>query len=708
MNKYREQLEGTELFRIRRLRRFLMLILLLLAIGLSVYGMTLEGGSFSPLYLPVGPFLAVGFAFLLVASLANLVLRTLEIRNARRDSQRYLIIRNSQRRATWVIALALVVGIVLLVPWTHQAVNGAMRTREVDNVDGYAQIDYQFAPRDAFGLARASEIVVRVQGTGGDLFVTLWADGSLVDTQTASANQPFRFLIGTPASPSSRYRVNVQNLNAQAIPFTIVVERTATPELATIVPGVLVALAVVNATWYVYTRPLRRKYGASSIYSTRFVEETRVGEQTYADYYRMRAPTAVGPNAPAPMVPSARELPIEAVPWPAEGVPSSGEATAAQTVDTVTEGGNQMFAAGKFEAALVRFEEALGMEPGNVPALVGRAAALSALGRRPEALGAYDRAIELDARNAKAFSGKAETYEADGQWANAAQSWSDYLQVAAGDIDARLRRAELILKTGDRAAAVKALEEALFLAPSDARIRARIQSLTVNVPALLSRALVSSASGRTDEAIADFEQILAADPDNVNALVGRAVAYRRAGELDRSLESFELALTKQPGNSAALRAKGGILEEKQDFDGALHVYDDLLGLDSRDPEVWALQGSVLERLGEPEEALASYHEALKLDPANADWRARANALESSRKGHEDFLEELFGIKGLGPARVRALLAAGYKTAESIRATTEDELANVKGITRAIARDIRNHFQPGPPPPPPPQPPATAA
>src|SRR3972149_4180423 len=124
MNKYREQLEGTELFRIRRLRRFLMLILLLLAIGLSVYGMTLEGGSFSPLYLPVGPFLAVGFAFLLVASLANLVLRTLEIRNARRDSQRYLILGNREGRAPGVVRPPRGDPDALHEPLTHQAVNG--------------------------------------------------------------------------------------------------------------------------------------------------------------------------------------------------------------------------------------------------------------------------------------------------------------------------------------------------------------------------------------------------------------------------------------------------------------------------------------------------------------------------------------------------------------------------------------------------------
>src|SRR3990172_8022539 len=287
MNKYREQLEGAELFRIRRLRRLIMFLLLLLAIGLSAYGVVLEGGSLSPLYLPVGPFLAVGFAFLLVASLTNLVLRTLEIRNARRDSQRYLIVRNSQRRASWVLAIALVVGIVFLVPWTHEALDGALRTRYPDEVGPGATVTYPFVHQDAFGLARASGASVRVEGPGGVLVVTVRERGNPIPIYRGNAamNTPYRFMIGASASPLSQYQVDVLNQNTQPVRYSVVVERTATPELSTVVPGVLVALAALNGAWYVYTRPLRGKYEASSIYSMKYVEESAVGEQTYADYY---------------------------------------------------------------------------------------------------------------------------------------------------------------------------------------------------------------------------------------------------------------------------------------------------------------------------------------------------------------------------------------------------------------------------------------
>jgi excinuclease UvrABC nuclease subunit len=55
------------------------------------------------------------------------------------------------------------------------------------------------------------------------------------------------------------------------------------------------------------------------------------------------------------------------------------------------------------------------------------------------------------------------------------------------------------------------------------------------------------------------------------------------------------------------------------------------------------------------------------------------------------MEELFTVRGMGPARVRSLLDAGYRSPASIRDATEDELANVGGMTRAVAKDLHRRF-----------------
>ncbi|TLZ50462.1 MAG: tetratricopeptide repeat protein [Methanobacteriota archaeon] len=692
MNKYRDQLEGsTQLFRIRRLKRIMYLFLFALTIVLAAVSMWLNGASLKPLYLPLDALISIVVVLLFIAAVAGMAFRRLEMRYAKRDSQRFLIARTSIREAWGILALCVILAVLLFIPWTSQEINGTLQEQRALDIPRGQFANYTFSNKDAFAVTLFTG--GRVQMQGAQVAVTFVASSSKGTFTTST------FGSGIDLPPLAEpgyvvYTLTIQNSNNARVQGQLVLRRVMMPELTGVVPAVLVAFGIVEALWITYARPFRMKYEASSIYSVRYAEASDAGAGNLPAVGR--GPVPIVPALAQPMAapryppppPPPMDMPIRTSVPSAPMPPAEPEGP---TVPEQLDQGSKLYSEGKLDAALEVFDEILEREPTNVPALLAGAAVLVRLGRGDEALRQYDQILSLDPRDAKALAGRARLYEAEGRWAQAAEAWGAYLQVVPPDLEARQARAELLLKTGDRGGAVRELEQALFLSPSDARIRQRLEGLRINVPQLLSQALVASASGRYDEALVDLGLILAVDPDNVNALVGKGVALRRAGRADEALQAFELALSKQPGNSAALRAKGAILEEKQDYTGALDVYDDLLAWNPRDPEVWAMQGVVLEKLGEPEEALASYMEALKLDASNPEWRRRADALESSRKGQEAFLEELFGVEGVGPARARALLAAGYKTADALRRASEDDLAQVKGMTRQIARDLYRHF-----------------
>ncbi|HEV8594786.1 MAG TPA: tetratricopeptide repeat protein [Thermoplasmata archaeon] len=720
MNKYRDQLEGTgRLFRIRRIKRVLLAVLLIVLVVLSAYAAAIGGAGLKPPFLPIRSFLPLVLVLLFIAGVANLIFRSQEIRHARRDSQRYLIVKSSLRRSFAVIVVTGIVGAILIVPYTAAAINANLGDVQTGRLNAGDIARYSFTNQDAFGVTRYLDGRIRVISGGGASTLRIeigWVDGPPPDVNSIGRNTPLDFSF--PSDARHEYNVTIENVSNQALNYEMTLHGVLMPELTTLVPAILLAYAVVNFFWIAYASPLRQKYASGSIYSVDYREASDMGSRTFADYYRApRPPTPAGPPAvlsspasPRPVAirpalaqadpPPPMEPIVPAMSYAAPESAPEPEVEPEITPEQLMEEGSKLFSDGQHEAALVKFDAALEIEPENVLVLLAGAAALLRLGRRDEAIRQYDQVLRLDQRNPKALQEKARVFEGEGRWVQAAEWWASYSQAVPNDVDARLRRAECILNAGDRGGAVKALEEALFLAPSDPRIRSRIESLTVNVPALLSRALVASASGQYEGALSDFDTILSADPDNVNALVGKGVALRRAKRTEDALAVLEVAIAKQPGNSAALRSKGAIHEERGDFEKALDVYEDLLEWNPRDPELWALQGAVLEKLGEQEEALASYHEALKIDPSNSEWKARASALESSRKGAEAFLEELFSIKGVGPQRARALLSAGYKTIDALRNATEEELANVRGMSRKAAEDIFRHFHPGGPPPPP--------
>src|SRR5207249_3398096 len=150
--------------------------------------------------------------------------------------------------------------------------------------------------------------------------------------------------------------------------------------------------------------------------------------------------------------------------------------------------------------------------------------------------------------------------------------------------------------------------------PTDENLRQKIEEVRVDVPGLLSRALIASASGNYPQALGLFDEILEVEPSNVNALIGKAVAYRRRRNLQEALNCLDLVLGVQPGNASALLNRGNILLE------------------------------------------------------------------------------LIEVKGVGRARAKALIDAGFKDPEDFAKATPKSLMAVKGVTRKVAEELLEHFR----------------
>jgi tetratricopeptide (TPR) repeat protein len=493
------------------------------------------------------------------------------------------------------------------------------------------------------------------------------------------------------------YRIELYNPGSVGVDYQVRLGRVLSPALTSFIPVVLLSIAVANAGWALYLNPIRKKHSASSIFGPDHVEEVGAGERTYSEYARQ--PSIVSQTSPAsylhPQAPAhATPLGSFSLPPPSHAPRQAGGGSPSHVEGGGSDGGSHQGPRRDSQLRRTRSEPGPGADAKDVTALLEHATASLRANRRGEAVAAIERVLALDPRNATALAGLAEIYEADGRWEEAGATWARYEKIQTEEPEARLRHADALLKAGNRQGALRVLEEARAGFPEDGRIRVRFEELHVDVPGLLSKALVSSASGRLPEAIALLDRILVQEPDNINALVSKGIALRRSGRGAEALSLFDAALQRQPSNAAALHAKGALLEEQGAFEAALAAYEDLHEANPRNPEAWVLQAAVLAKLGRPEEALAAYREAILLEPGNVENQDKLRALESSMGSEEKFMEELFRVPGMEPARVRSLIDAGYRTADSIRRATEDELANVDGMTRTFARDLRLHFHAG--------------
>lgn len=194
-----------------------------------------------------------------------------------------------------------------------------------------------------------------------------------------------------------------------------------------------------------------------------------------------------------------------------------GEAEASVHMDR----GSERMSAGEFEEAIVCFDQAVKLEPGNAEALLGRGACWHHVGEHGNALADCDEAIRLDPGLAPAY----------------------------------LYRGSLRLQRGETVDGIEDYDEAIRLQPEMAR-------------AYEYRAHAWIRLKEFEKAVDDLDQTIRLEPRNSGAYLYRGHALRELARPEEALDSLNEALRLDPENAAALQTRASLLQEQGEYDRA--------------------------------------------------------------------------------------------------------------------------------------------
>jgi Tfp pilus assembly protein PilF len=121
-------------------------------------------------------------------------------------------------------------------------------------------------------------------------------------------------------------------------------------------------------------------------------------------------------------------------------------------------------------------------------------------------------------------------------------------------------------------------------------------------------------SGKTEEALAQFERALALDPYNVPALYHRGLIYQGEKQHEQAIADFTAAngLTPQRVEPLLARATSYLAIDKTKE--AASDLDEAVQADPNSVQAWTARGVTYERLGDKAKAFTSYGRALALRP----------------------------------------------------------------------------------------------
>ncbi len=704
MSGYQQRIQGMDrLLRIRRMRKAVYAALLFLMVVLIYARVAGEGGSLKPFFIPIDGILEVGLIMGLVGTLIGLYLKNLEIQRAQTDSQRYLMSKYSMSRAMSTAILACILGVVLLIPFMSSSLAAAATEpgRLVTLAAG-SQEQVLFASPDAFGITFVR--TVHLQSVSGAVEVQIVKGGVIVDNGTVQGNASADLDVQPNGwSGLANWSLIFKNRSASAsASLTFTLPTGIMPSLFSTIPFLLFLYVAANFGWWFGLRPIRDRTKTEALYAgTSSAAQMNQGERAYMEYAMQPQPQAFASSAfDPPPPPPTSPPPPPSVPASTGRLAPATSAVAApprtapapETAETLAAKGDTLFSIQEYPSAAAAYEESLRLNPNSAPVLLQKARCLAATKDLNPALDTYRRVLAIDPSNEAGLRETSSVLAQQRRWRECLETVQAFLARKPNDTAALELKGDVLTSLGRRPEALAAYEAAQALNPGDANLRQKIEEVRVDVPGLLSRALIASASGNYPQALKLFDDILEVEPGNVNALIGKAVAYRRSGKPNEALNCLDLVLNYQPNNASALLNRGHLLEEKGDMDGALDMFDKLVTISPTDEEAWTSQADVFLKMGRDDDALRAFAEALKLNPGDEETQHRIHELEVSRSVSADVLQDLYKVKGVGPARAKALVDAGFKTAEDYQKATVDQLLGVKGITRRIAEDLLKHFR----------------
>lgn len=705
MAGYQQRIQGTDrLLRIRRMRKVVYLALLLLTILLMYARILAEGASLKPIFIPLDGIVELGLIMGLVGTVIGFYLRNLEIQRAARDSQRYLMSKYSMSRAMTTAACTLVLAVILFLPVTSSGLAGGLTdpAQTINLAPNTTRVVNLTTP-DAFGLSFIRQVVVH--SVAGTVRVTVLKGGTMFASGQVSTAGSISLDI-QPNGWTSLVNWSVTFANQATGPGGSAQITYAFPlgfmsTFFSTVPFLLLLYAAANFGWWFGLRPIRDRTKTDALYaSSNSAVDVDEGERRYIEYaaqapesWPMAEPAAAGPPPPPPAsVPPPPPGPAPAVVPAVVAVPPPRPAPQAETPESFAAKGDTLVAISQYPAAVAAYDESLRLDPNRVPVLLSKAGALAAMRMKDAALDTYRRALSIDPGSDAAMRESAKILGSQARWRECLDACQALLARRPNDVAALQLKGDVLTNLGRRPEALAAYEAAAALDPSDANLKQKMEEVRVDVPGLLSRALIASASGNYPQALNLFDDILEVEPGNVNALIGKAVAYRRSGKTSEALNCLDMVLNFQPTNASALLHRGNLLVERGDLDDALTSFDKLVKISPQDEEAWIAQADTYVKLGRDEEAIRAFGEALKLNPADEEIASRVHDLEASKSVSADVLQELYRVKGVGPARAKALVDAGFRTPEDFAKASVEQLLAVKGITHKIAEDLMKHFR----------------
>jgi tetratricopeptide (TPR) repeat protein len=175
-----------------------------------------------------------------------------------------------------------------------------------------------------------------------------------------------------------------------------------------------------------------------------------------------------------------------------------------------------------------------------------------------------------------------------------ARGGSDWRDCNGRDIDARISACSRIIdETGGRS------------------------NSTMRAGAFNNRGIAYFSNGDFERAARDFDEAIAAKPNNPVLYHNRGMALYNKGDNEAAIRSYDEAISIYPKYSMAHNDRANVYFRMKEYDKAISGYDEAIRLQPRDPILYANRANTYRVKGDYDRALRDFDDAIRLNPREA-------------------------------------------------------------------------------------------
>jgi tetratricopeptide (TPR) repeat protein len=128
-------------------------------------------------------------------------------------------------------------------------------------------------------------------------------------------------------------------------------------------------------------------------------------------------------------------------------------------------------------------------------------------------------------------------------------------------------------------------------------------------------------SGKAEDALSEFDQAIALDPNNAQALYGRGLLHQSEKQHQLAIEDFTAASGLTPQRAGPLLGRASSYLALDKAREAAADLDEAALADPQNVQIWITRGLAYERLGDRAKAADSYARAINLRPKDESARS---------------------------------------------------------------------------------------